>query len=104
MREEEEEREDRGLSRREGRGRNRGEVEEQEEQEANLQAAQGGSEQKCGNAKCIMCTTLDRFGCPSAWLGKDEDFGKERSSSYTLAGDRGGKSSRSGEGRKLERR
>ena len=102
---EEEEREDRGLSRREERGRNRGEVEEQEEQEASLQAqAQGGSEQKCGNAKCIMCTTLDRFGCPSAWLGKDEDFGKERSSSYTLAGDRGGKSSRSGEGRRLERR
>ena len=40
--------------------RSRGDM---EEEQASLQAAQGGSEQKCGNAKCIMCTTLDRFTC-----------------------------------------
>ena len=52
-------------SRREERGiSSRGDMDE--EQEASLQAAQGGSEQKCGNAKCIMCTTLDRFACLSS--------------------------------------
>ena len=45
--------------------RSRGDM---EEEQASLQAAQGGSEQKCGNAKCIMCTTLDRFACLSALL------------------------------------
>ena len=63
------EEEDRGevsRSRREEEGgrRSRGEMEEED----SLQAAQGGSEQKCGNAKCIMCTTLDRFACPSSFL------------------------------------
>ena len=43
--------------------RSRGDM---EEEQASLQAAQGGSEQKCGNAKCIMCTTLDRFACLSS--------------------------------------
>ena len=45
--------------------------------EASLQAAQGGSEQKCGNDKCIMCTTLDRFGGLSVCFGKDDDFEKK---------------------------
>ena len=74
---EEEEREDRGVSRREERGRSsRGDTEEQEQEQASLQAAQGGSEQKCGNAKCIMCTTLDRFSSLSDYLKKYEDFEK----------------------------
>ena len=47
------------------------------EEQASLQAAQGGSEQKCGNDKCIMCTTLDRFGGLSACFGKDDDFEKK---------------------------
>lgn len=53
-------------SRREERGRRSSRGDMEEEQEASLQAAQGGSEQKCGNAKCIMCTTLDRFACLSS--------------------------------------
>ena len=56
--------------RREEMGSSRGDMEEQ----ASLQAAQGGSEQKCGNDKCIMCTTLDRFGGLSVCFGKDDDF------------------------------
>ena len=63
MREEDEDRREEKGSRR-GRGdmengRGRGDMEEEEE--GSLQAAQAGSEQKCGNAKCIMCTTLDRL-------------------------------------------
>ena len=52
--------------RREERGRRGSRGDMEEEQEASLQGAQGGSEQKCGNAKCIMCTTLDRFACLSS--------------------------------------
>ena len=44
----------------EEKGRRRG-GDMEEEEESSLQAAQAGSEQKCGNAKCIMCTTLDRL-------------------------------------------
>ena len=58
------------VRREEEMGSSRGDMEEQ----ASLQAAQGGSEQKCGNDKCIMCTTLDRFGGLSVCFGKDDDF------------------------------
>ena len=36
-------------------------LDELEEEEINLHPAHFASEEKCGNAKCIMCTTLDRF-------------------------------------------
>ena len=86
--------------------RSRGDM---EEEQASLQAAQGGSEQKCGNAKCIMCTTLDRFTCLCfplclACIEMKILESWEKIWSYTLAGDREGRSSRSGEGRRLEKR